>query len=68
MSLFNAEEYWKDKKSKKWVCTMNNNHVKYVMARTKEKAKQTAVANSFHKKPHCHNCRLATPQDLGIFN
>lgn len=67
MSNFNAEEYWKDKKSKKWVCNMNGGIIKIVMASTLEKAKKSALANSFHKRPNCNHCRLATPQDLGIY-
>jgi len=44
---------------------MNGGRVKYVMASTLEKAKNSAVSNSYHKKPRCYTCRLATPLDLG---
>lgn len=69
MSLQNrdkeAADYWNTRKSKVWVCDVNNG-IKIVRARDLEKAKASALAKSFHKRPRVYGCRLAHPEyDLG---
>ena len=66
---FDAEKYWSDKKTKKWVVKLHASRgqpeTKYVCARTKERAVTTAINNSLLKGNVRGSARLATPLDLG---
>lgn len=71
---FDAEAYWADKETKKWVVFIQNRarqkkdkvtDIKIVGARTKTGAVKTARANSFMRGRVVCSARLATPADLG---
>lgn len=73
MNNFNAEEYWKDKLYKTWVVTLRKSQgrkvididTKYIRARTKGAAIETAKYHTLMTGKLTASCRLATPTDLG---
>lgn len=80
IASFDAEKYWADKDSKKWVVTLERaarrhrattieirrfQQTMYVQAKTRDSAITTAKANTYlDGKVICRSCRLANPHDL----